>query len=102
MENAGVLERTSEEVVKLDWPPVFHEWTEESLSTHKVISDDACYKVHESHPVVQLLTFNEDLLGIRMAAVPRDSGGYLKIRKVVFESSVDLLKEYTNFPASGC
>lgn len=84
---------------KFDWPEEFHEWTEQTLHTHKVNFDgESVYSVHQSHPVVQLLVYNQDVIGVNMANVPRDSRGYLPMNRTVFDICITTLKKYAKFP----
>lgn len=87
-----------------DSPEEYSEWNEHNLHTLKVIpvNDDYCL-MHESHPCIGLLTFNQHVIAVNITTFPRDTKGYLKVSLQVVNVCVSTLKEFLKFqPSQGC
>lgn len=69
----------------------FPQYTKDNLETEGVVPV-SFYHVHESHPVIFLLKANPEIL-CGSIDDSRDTGGYFKLSKLVFDTCCNTIRE---------
>lgn len=87
------MEPIAEEWLDAEWRKNYGGWDRENLETHKVIVPKPhSVFVHRTHPVVGLLRYNEDMIGIKVDE-HIDSVGYLVLDHGVFNAMCGFIRD---------
>ena len=78
------------------WEDLYPGWDPTTLETTEVLAcpDYACVFVRDDHPVVRVLRHNENVLNVRMDAVPKIDGRWYKVTRPLMERTCEILRAY--------
>lgn len=76
------------------WRQEYPQYTATNIDTHQVLKLDNCQFmfVHETHPVINLLRMNKNILGTDIDTQPKMDNQWFKISNDLFQTSCDTLR----------